>query len=136
MTDLVTRARQRHPTVRVEHPPEMWPPAADDAVVDALIDALLAVGSPRHDTKEGLLLLVNNVTVVPDEEGAWAPPGDYVGLTMEGDTIQLGDSTWRSPYDTVFVNEAIDARARRAGTVYGYTRGEPRRSITCFLPRR
>ena len=137
MSELAERARQRHPDVRVEHPPETWSCAADDAAVDALVDALVAFASARIGDRDGVQLIVNNVTVEldpDDDDGGWEA-GDYIALGVEHEALATSDSMWNAPLDTMFVDAAIDARARGAGVAYGYTRGAPRPSITCLVPR-
>lgn len=129
-----------HAFMKRQTPPVLWEADADQARLNALVDAVLEAASSRGAAVSDLTLNLSNVVVdAPeegDEPGNGPEPGDYVAVTIGGH-VDLGpDDRWtpaRPPSAALLSSLAV--RLTDASVRFAYVRRlPPDGSVTMFLP--
>lgn len=125
-----------HAFMKVERPPLLWSPDADDEPFLRMLGEMIALGLGRGIELEDLTLNVSNVTVEPDDEGEWIPEGDYVAITIRGAGV-WEDDVWRAGQGpTTGLLSNVGPAADTAGAVFAYVRNlGTEGSVTALLPR-
>jgi hypothetical protein len=129
-----------HPYLRVERPPLLWEPDADDESFVRLLGEMIAAGLVRNGGElASVTLNVSNVTVAPDAADP-LPAGDFVAITIKS-SGDWSPELARRPTATghpPLVNADLEAAALRAEATYAYTRmlGPDEGSVTVFFTRR
>ncbi len=136
--DALLRA---HAYMKVERPPELWEADTQDVrllpLLGEMIAAALSTGTPLGE----LTLNAANVVVeAPDdaEDDPMVPtPGEYVALTVSGDTDFGPDAVWpAAPGRLAGLLQRLADRLVVAGARYAYIRKLPTHgSLTVFLSR-
>ena len=127
-----------HGFMRIEHPPQMWEPDAEDEPFLRVLGEMIVIGLGRGNELADLTLSVANITAEDedDDEGRWVPPGDYVAVSVRGGG-RWEDDVWRSgqgPTTGLLCN--VGPAADPAGAVYAYTRDlGSEGSVTALFPR-
>ena len=125
-----------HGFMKVEHPPRMWEPDAQDEPFLRVLGEMIAIGLGRGNDLADLTLSVANVTAEPDEEGGWIPPGDYVAVSVRGGGV-WEDDTWSAGQGpSTGLLASVGPAADAAGAVYAYARNlGSEGSVTTLFPR-
>ncbi|NOT09503.1 MAG: hypothetical protein HOP28_15030 [Gemmatimonadales bacterium] len=130
-----------HGFMRTERPPEIWV-ADTDARVLPLLGELIAAALSGGGTLGELTLAVSNVVVEADVEcppgEIQSPaPGEYVAMTVKGETDLGPDAKWPDgALPAVHLLRRLDERFTVAGARFAYVRRiPPEGSVTVFLPR-
>ena len=100
-------------------------PAAGPVSPNARVRLVFPVsGRPPRPPHEGPMLL-------------WLLRGAYVALSIMAPGDWAPEAHWRPDRDgtPLLVNPDLDAAARAAGALYGYTRSGAEGAVTVFLPR-
>jgi hypothetical protein len=125
-----------HGFMKVEHPPRMWEPDAQDEPFLRVLGEMIAIGLGRGNDLADLTLSVANVTAQDDDEGGWIPAGDYVAVSVRGGGT-WDDDAWRvgqGPTRGLLCN--VGPAADTAGAVYAYARNlGAGGSVTTLFPR-
>lgn len=128
-----------HAFMKVERPPQLWSPDAEDEPFLRMLGEMIALGLGRGNELADLTLSVSNVVVEPDdddEEDEWLPEGAYVAVTVRG-AGSWEDDTWRAgqgPSTGLLAN--VGPAADTAGAVVAYVRDlGSEGSVTALLPR-
>jgi hypothetical protein len=129
-----------HAFLKVERPPELWTPAADDVALIRLLGEMIAATLVRGNALHEVVLGVSNVTVEEDPDPGEPPsipaPGDYVAMSVRGRGECGIPMRWSPASPAVLVGEDLDRAARAAAVPFAYTQdvgGEG--SVTVFFPR-
>ena len=124
-----------HAFMKVERPPELWDVRTEDEPFIRLLGEMIAAGLSKGAPLGELTLNASNVVVEqPDSDESRLPPaGDYVAITVSGDSDFGPDDTWHpqtSPsrrslferlHQELTVAEARYAYIRRAPTHGSFT---------------
>src|SRR6185295_16255887 len=92
-----------HSFMKVERPPELWDVATEDTRFVPLLGELIAAGISGGAALESLTLNASNVVIEPGPSGEHeseyplAPPGEYVAISICGETDFGADCIWRPP---------------------------------------
>jgi len=138
-----------HSFMKVERPPALWEAATEDTRFVPLLGEIIAAGLSGGAALEALTLNASNVVIEPprsdehenEHEHEYslplAPPGEYVAVTISGETTFGDDSSWRTPGPASSgLLKRLQAPLITAGVVYAYTRHmPPRGSVTVLLRR-
>ena len=132
-----------HGFMKVEQPPELWEPETEDTRFIPLLGEMIAAGLTGGAELEALTLNASNVVVEQPRPGEGAdaplaPAGEYVAVTVSGETNLGDDCIWRTPGPAATgLLKRLQAPLITAGVVCAYTRRmPPRGSVTVLLPRR
>lgn len=131
-----------HAFMKVERPPELWEAATEDTRFVPLLGEMIAAGLTGGAALEALTLNASNVVVEAprtgdDEESPLAPPGEYVAVTISGETSFGDDCIWRTPGPASSgLLKRLQSPLITAGVVCAYTRRmAPHGSVTVLLSR-
>jgi len=135
-----------HGFMRVERPPVLWEAATDDTRFIPLLGEMIAAGLSGGAALEAMTLNASHVVIDSphrdeQEDGdkpALAAPGEYVAVTVSGETTFGDDCVWRTPGPASGgLLKRLQAPLITAGVVCAYTRYiAPRGSVTVLLRRR
>lgn len=134
-----------HGFMRVERPPELWEAATDDTRFIPLLGEMIAAGLSGGAALDAMTLNASHVVIAPHadehedgDEPALAPPGEYVAVTVSGETTFGDDCIWRTPGPASGgLLKRLQAPLITAGVVCAYTRRmPPHGSVTVLLRRR
>jgi hypothetical protein len=129
-----------HAFMKVERPPQLWDIRTEDEPFIRLLGEMIAAGLSKGAPLAELTLNASNVVVEekPDENSQLPPAGDYVAITVSGDSEFGPDDTWRpQPAPS---GQGLLTRLHRELTVaearYAYIRRAPSQgSLTVFYAR-
>lgn len=130
-----------HGFMNVERPPDVWEGDTDDVRFIPLLGEMIAAALSHGGQLEELTLNASNVVVPPDPDldpadASGPPPGEYVAVTVSGETNLGPDSAWRPGGAASGLLGRIEERLVTAGVRYAYVRSAPPNgSVTVFLSR-
>jgi hypothetical protein len=129
-----------HAFMKVQRPPELWDVRTEDEPFIRLLGEMIAAGLSKGTPLGELTLNASNVVVEPDpgEESQSPPAGDYVAITVSGDSDFGPEDTWHS--EIAANGRGLLTRLHRELTVaqarYAYIRRAPSQaSFTVFYER-
>ena len=127
--------------MKVERPPELWEADTEDVRLLPLLGEMIAAALSKGAPLGELTLNASNVVVERPVDAEGEPmlplPGEYVALTVSGDTDFGPDGVWpASPDRLTGLLERLADRLVVAGARFAYIRRLPALgSLTVFFPR-
>lgn len=128
-----------HGFMKVEQPPLLWEAETEDVRFVPLLGEMIAAGLAGGSTLAELTLNASNIVVSPDDdvESLIPAPGEYVGITVSGQTTFGPDERWHpSLARGTGVLARLHDRLETAGARFAYIRSvPPKGSFTVFFDR-